>query len=99
MAQRRCGERREALRERSEQRTAVIGGQQATQQHQRGQQREQAAEREPAQQRGLAADRRGEDAREIVDGAKRAWPIRNILPQPVESAPALDSHESAAPAK
>ena len=40
-----------------------------------------------------------EDAREIVDGAKRAWPIRNILPQPVESAPALDSHESAAPAK
>ena len=40
-----------------------------------------------------------EDTREIVDGAKRAWPIRNMLPQPVESAPALDSHESATPAK
>lgn len=36
-----------------------------------------------------------EDAREIVDGARRAWPIRNLLPAPEQAVPPLDSHEPA----
>jgi phospholipid/cholesterol/gamma-HCH transport system substrate-binding protein len=34
-----------------------------------------------------------EDAREIVDGAKRAWPIRNLVPAPQEKSLPLDSYE------
>lgn len=40
-----------------------------------------------------------EDAREIVDGARRAWPIRNLVPAPVQSAPPLDSHDGVAPSR
>lgn len=40
-----------------------------------------------------------EDVQEIVDGAKRSWPIRNVLPPAVESPPALDSHESGKPTR
>lgn len=35
-----------------------------------------------------------EDTREIIDGAKRAWPIRNLIAAPVETAPALDSYDA-----
>ena len=38
-----------------------------------------------------------EDTREIVDGAKRAWPIRNLVPAPQEKSLPLDSYEVNAP--
>ena len=34
-----------------------------------------------------------EDAQEIVDGAKKAWPIRNLVPAPGEKALPLDSYD------
>ena len=38
-----------------------------------------------------------EDAREIVDGAKRAWPIRNLVTPATESTPSLDSYDAGKP--
>ena len=35
-----------------------------------------------------------EDTRDIVDGAKRAWPIRNLVAPPLETVPALDSYDA-----
>ena len=35
-----------------------------------------------------------EDTREILDGAKKSWPVRNILPAPKETLIPLDSHDA-----
>ena len=37
-----------------------------------------------------------EDAREIVRGMTRAWPIRDFLPQPPPAALSIDSHDAKA---
>ncbi len=34
-----------------------------------------------------------DDTREILDGAKRSWPLRNLLGEPLERALPLDSHD------
>jgi phospholipid/cholesterol/gamma-HCH transport system substrate-binding protein len=40
-----------------------------------------------------------EDAHEIVDGAKKTWPIRNLVPTPGQKALPLDSYDSGGSAR
>jgi len=40
-----------------------------------------------------------EDAHEIVDGAKKTWPIRNLVPTPGQKALPLDSYDSSGSAR
>jgi phospholipid/cholesterol/gamma-HCH transport system substrate-binding protein len=40
-----------------------------------------------------------EDTREILDGARKSWPLRNFVPAPKETLIPLDSHDAGAPRK
>ena len=53
-----------------------------------------ASDLPPAISQGRAAL---EDTREIIDSARRAWPLRNLLPSPAEQSLPLDSHDGANP--
>ena len=53
-----------------------------------------ASEVPPAAQQGRALV---EDTRDIMDAARQAWPLRNLLGGPLEQALPLDSHDGAGP--